>query len=186
MFQMLKKVFRGQSAAKATRSSARASGRRRSFLPGIETFGGSLDSGRSRPVRPEVEQLEERRLMSSSGVISAVTDNRGQTTLFEVAANAQVYELSPGVSGRHRFPFVNSDPVGFRQVSAGLDASGRAVCYALHNGDNHVWEMDNYHTTGFTSQGSDLGYTATQISATRNNECFTIHPNYPSDQVGIY
>src|SRR5262249_20097815 len=101
MFQMLKKVFRGQSAAKATRSSARASGRRRSFLPGIETFGGSFDSGRSRPVRPEVEQLEERRLLSSSGVISAVTDNGGQTTVFALGTDLRVYELSPTQTGGH-------------------------------------------------------------------------------------
>jgi hypothetical protein len=123
--------------------------------------------------RPEVEQLEERRLMSSSGVISAITDNRGQTTAFVIGANAQVYEYNPAVKSSW-FQLVNYDSAGFRQVSAGLDSSGRAICYALHNGDNQVWEMDNYSTQGFTTEGSSLGFTASQISASRNNECFAI------------
>jgi hypothetical protein len=46
--------------------------------------------------------------------------------------------------------------------------------------------MDNYHTTGFSSQGTDLGREATQISATRNNQCFTIRAHSPSDSVVIY
>src|SRR5262249_17885029 len=148
--------------AKSVRPACRP-GHPAGFRPEVEGLGGtSTSSGRRRlPVRPEVEQLEERRLMSSSGVISAITDNRGETTVFAIGTNAQVYEFSPAAPGRW-FPFVNYDPVGFRQVSAGLDASGRAVCYALHNGDNHVWEMDNYSTHGFTTEGFDLGWNASQ------------------------
>src|SRR5262249_9759324 len=41
-------------------------------------------------------------------------------------------------------------------------------------------------TRGFTTEGFDLGWDATQISATRNDECFTIHSHSPSDWVGIY
>src|SRR5262249_10538668 len=158
--------------------------------PEVEGLGcGSYAGSRRLPARPAVEQLEERRLMTSSGVISAVTDLSGQETVFAIGANAQVYEYSTTVAANgdrvnfsavpHSWsPLVNYAPAGFRQVSAGLDGFGRAVCYALHNGDNHVWEMDNYHYNwySFTTEGFDLGYTATQISATRNNECFAIHP----------
>jgi hypothetical protein len=165
---------------------ARRPGRQAGFRPEVEGLGGTRNgSGRRLPMRPEVEQLEERRLMSTSGVISAITDNRGQTVVFEVSGNGQVYELNPAVNSNW-FQMANWDTAGFRQVSAGLDAYGRAVCYALHNGDNHVWEMDNYHTTGFSSQGTDLGWDATQISATRNNECFAIRPRSPSDWVSLY
>jgi hypothetical protein len=160
--------------------------RRRRACLGIESLSSGAPLGaRSLAVRPEVEQLEERRLLSSSGVVSAITDNYGHTTAFEIGGNGQVYELNPTVKSTW-FPLVDFDPAGFRQVSAGLDGYGRAVCYALHNGDNHVWEMDNYKTYGFTTEGFDLGWDASQISATRNNECFTIHQHTGSDWVGIY
>jgi hypothetical protein len=142
---------------------------------GVESLGGgsSLGGGRRMPVRPEVEQLEERRLMSSSGVISAITDNSGRTTVFELSGNGQVYEYNPAVRSSW-FQLEGWDSAGFRQISAGLDAYGRAVCYAIHNGDNYVWEMDNYSTRGFTTESFQLAFTASQISATRNNECFGI------------
>jgi hypothetical protein len=129
--------------------------------------------------------MEERRLMSSSGVISAITDNRGQTVAFEIGSNGQVYEFNPAVSSGW-FPLVNYNPTGFRQVSAGLDAYGRAICYAIHNGDNYVWEMDNYSTHGFTTEGFQLGFTASQISASRNNECFGIHNQWGTSYVIQY
>jgi hypothetical protein len=100
-------------------------GHKNSFQPDLEGLGGrwSGSSGRRHPMRPEVEQLEERRLMSSSGVISAITDNRGQTVAFEIGSNGQVYELNPAVSSGW-FALVDYNPAGFRQVSAGLDAYG--------------------------------------------------------------
>jgi hypothetical protein len=136
-------------------------------------------------VRPELERLEERQVPSSSGVISAVTDIHGQTTAFTVGGNGQVYELNPTVRSGW-FPFMSYDPAGFRQVSAGLDGYGRAVCYALHNGDNHIWKMDNYKTVGFTTEAWDSWIQATQISATRNNECYFVEPASTGSIIGVY
>src|SRR5205085_8106160 len=122
--------------------------------------------------RPEVEQLEERRLLSSSGVISAITDNSGHTTVFAIGTDQGVYQYITWASQWQRL----SDPYGhsgaFRQVSAGLDASGRAVCYALHASDGVVWRLDDYQEShqsfgvaaGFSYDEYSLGYTATQIS----------------------
>src|SRR5262249_7887492 len=72
-------------------------GRQFGFRPEVEGLGGSTSAGGDRrlPVRPEVEQLEERRVMSSSGVISAITDNGGQTAVFALGTDQHVYEYSP-------------------------------------------------------------------------------------------
>ncbi len=158
---------------KRGKSQSAARPRRRIWL-GIESLGGAPSlGGHTMPVRPEVEQLEERRLMSSSGVVSAITDNYGHTTVFEIGGNGQVYELNPAVRSGW-FPLVDYNAAGFRQVSAGLDGYGRAICFAIHNGDNEVWEMDNYSTQGFTTESTRLLMQASQISATRHSECFGI------------
>jgi hypothetical protein len=156
---------------------------------GVEGFGdeSSLGSGRSLPVRPAVEQLEERRLMSSSGVISAITDNAGQTAVFALGTDLRVYEYSP--TQTHGQWQALSDPWAgtFRQVSAGLDSSGRAICYAIHSADSAVWRLDDYGagSGGFAYHELNLGLVVTQISGTRNNECFAI--NGPSAQwLSIY
>src|SRR5262249_37420111 len=133
------------------------------------------------------------RVMSSSGVISAITDNGGQTAVFALGTDQHVYEYSPTQTGGSWHAL--SDPWAgtFRQVSAGLDGSGRAVCYAIHASDGAVWRLDIYQELhpgtgtagGFTYDELTLGLSVTQISGTRNNECFAIRA--PSaDKVTIY
>jgi hypothetical protein len=183
MVTLIRKLLGNDTSA--GRRSPSSSNRGAGCRLGLEALCGLSPARRTWSARPAVETLEERRVPSASGVISSITDARGQTMVFEVASNGQVYEFNKSVSSSW-FPFVGYDPTGFRQVSAGLDASGRGICYALHNGDNHVWKMDNYSTVGFTAEGHDLGWDATQISGTRNNECFVIHAHTGSDWVGIY
>src|SRR5262249_19313439 len=123
------------------KKTAAAQPQRRACL-GLESLSGgsSLDSSRRLPVAPHGEHLEARCLMSSLGVISAVTDNAGRTVVFTIGSDQQVWELNPAVSSRW-FRLADYNTAGFRQVSAGLDGYGRAVCYAIHNGDSRVWEM---------------------------------------------
>ena len=158
---------------------ARRTGHPAGFRPEVEGLGGSThgSGGRRLPVRPEVEPLEERRLMSSSGVISAVTDNSGSTTVFALGSDHSVYKFFAAQD--LWFPR-NPPSVWCSQISAGLNGSGHPVCYTIDAWTHHVWALDD------DGGARDLGYTATQISATRNNECFALHTNYPSDWVGIY
>src|SRR5262249_44303325 len=80
-----------------------------------------------------------------------------------------------------------SDPGAgtFRQVSAGLDSSGRAICYAIHSSDSAVWKLDVYGLATGSYHETNLSLPALQISATRNNEVFAIRGNSVSG-VSIY
>jgi hypothetical protein len=129
--------------------------------------------------RPQLESLEDRQLLSSAGVISAITDVSGRTTVFAIGTNNRVYASSDG-----GWNMANAN-AGFRQVSAALDSQGHAFCYAINIADGSLWE---FHVTtiysvdpwgfGVTVQGgwygSNDGGVCLQISGTRNNECYAI------------
>jgi hypothetical protein len=173
MLQLFRALF--SRPASRTRRSADAGSRL-----GLECLsGGSFSRRNSRPsVRPEVEHLEERRVMSTSGVISAITDNAGQTSVFAIGTDQRVYELSP--TQTHGSWQVLSDPGAgaFRQVSAGLDSSGQAICYALHASDSHVWRFDVPGMPGSYHE-ADLALPASEISGTRNNQVYAVYVNVP-------
>jgi hypothetical protein len=140
------------------------------------------DRAKHRPAaprfRPQLETLEDRQLLSSAGVISAITDLDGRTTVFAIGTNNGVYASS---DGGWNPAYANA---GFRQVSAALDSQGRAFCYAISIADGSLWE---FHVVTISSAnlfggvdvssgwyGLNDGGVCLQISATRNDECYAI------------
>jgi hypothetical protein len=181
MWQALSALFFGNASTSRRPEAAR------SRLE-IEALGGPPLRAVNRPsALPAVEQLEERRVLSTSGVISAITDNTGQTAVFALGTDQRIYEMS--ATQTHGAWMAISDPNAgaFRQVSAGLDASGRAVCYGLHAADSAVWKLDVYGLTSSSPHYDELnlGLQANGISGTRNNEVFAIRANSASG-VSIY
>jgi hypothetical protein len=177
MFKFLKRF--GRSPQSRQSPAARLP----SFRPGVEQLGAGVRTAAraaKRPsFRPEAERLEDRLVQSSSGAISAITDLRGQTVVFMVRADDQQVYYHAGLQTYVWLSLTdwrNHSMGTFRQVSAGLDGSGRAVCYAL-NTNGHLWKLDSY---GSWWDAWDLGALAggfIQISATRNNECYALGAN---------
>jgi hypothetical protein len=141
----------------------------------LRSWFGRSETVRKRPpatstVQLDVEQLGDRVLPSTTGVISSITDASGQTTCFAIGQDGGVYYANNG-------PFVKlSGNAGwFSEVSAGLDGAGHAVCWAIGPYGN-LWffsAYDNYPHDG-NVYGNNEGGGCVQISATRNNECFAI------------
>jgi hypothetical protein len=153
MFKFLKPF--GRSSVSQQSSAARLP----SFRPGVEQLGAGVRTAARAAKRPSfqpgAERLEDRLVQSSSGAISAITDLRGQTAVFMVNAYDQrVYEFNPALTTRGWLALNNFGVGAFRQVSAGLDGAGRAVCYAL-NQNGHLWKLDGYG--GYAYDAVDLG-----------------------------
>jgi hypothetical protein len=157
---------------KALRRFSHLNGRseRNSFRPGLECLGGGFSSeapGRSRPhtFRPELEILEERRVMTTSGNISAVVDNLGHAVEYGIAPNHSVVEYAPG----QRIALGGY----VQQISAGRDANGRAQVFAL-GFDNSIWLNDTTSPSGWQRlQGWGL-----QITGTENNQLYVLATNH--------
>jgi hypothetical protein len=143
--------------------------------PIFEQLGGGLfqlPSGR-RPesMKPAVEALEERQLMSivvGGGIggvslagepqqlsnMSSVTDSSGHTVLFEITPDQSLwYSTSPGVWHQTTGKALS--------VSAGVDPGGAAVAYVI--GTNHAV----YEYSPTLDQWNSLGGYAFSISATQ-------------------
>jgi hypothetical protein len=152
MLQLLKRLSRPSRPARARTSSPRTS-------------------------KPMLETLEDRQVPSSTGVISSITAPNGLTYAFAVGSNAQVH-----VSQNSQWYNISYwTGASFRQVSAGVDTSGRPCCYAIQTGTGNLWEFGIYSVYGSTFGGTSSGWGAEnlggvclQISATRNGECYAI------------
>jgi hypothetical protein len=112
-----------------------------------------------------LESLEDRQLLSTAGVISSITDLHGQTTVYAIGQDTQIYESSNGT-----WQNLSSNTYGFKEVSAGLDSAGNAHCFAVTTsgalyelGGWGLWRVQAQLTTGIL-----------HVSATTNNECYTI------------
>jgi hypothetical protein len=112
-----------------------------------------------------LEQLEDRQVPSSTGVISSITDGRGLTTAFTVGMGGGVFAATNGAWNRMSF---GGD--SFTQVSAGL-WNGMPVCFAIAAGSGNLCEF--YFSNGYW-YGENWGGQCYQISATVNNECYVI------------
>jgi hypothetical protein len=116
-----------------------------------------------------VEALEDRQLLSSSGVISSITAPNGLTYAYAIGSNGAIYYSMNG-------PWMHlGDNTGggtFRQVSAGLWGSV-PVCYAIENGGS-LWVFSHTFQSGGSNMGVYYGGVCLQISATRNGECYAI------------
>jgi hypothetical protein len=176
MFKFLKRF--GTSSGSRQSSAAHRS----SFRPGVEQLGGGVRTAsraaRRPSFRPEAEQLEERMVLSSSGVISSITAPSNLTYVFAVGSNGQVH-----VSANSPWYNISSGTgVTFRQVSAGLDpsSSNGVDCYAIQSGTGNLWKFGRvtvHNWLGGTSSywtAVNLGGVCLQISATRNGECYVI------------
>jgi hypothetical protein len=98
--------------------------------------------------RPQLEQLEDRRLLTTFGNLSAIADSSGQSVSYNIAADHSVWKHDN--AGWHSLG-------GYvTQISAGRDNLGRAEVFGI-GADQACWVCD---TTGWHSLG---GY-VTQIS----------------------
>ncbi len=134
----------------------------RSFLPGLEGLGGAFSpapAARPRPVRPEVEILEQRNLPSSSGSLSAIQDNFGNHVVYSIGADHAVWENVNSSGWFSQGGYVID-------LSAGLDAGGHAEVFAIGS-DHSPWLRDGagWHALG--------GYVI-DLSGSWNNEVYAI------------
>jgi hypothetical protein len=148
-------------------------------------FGKSSAPSPSRPrrssFRPLLETLEDRQVPSSSGVISSITDALGHTAVFAIGSDGNIYVAEDG-------PFVpvssqsgNNVGQSFKQISAGLDEYGHAMCWAIANGTANLWAWKSSVTTYGDGTTKTFWYfmapadgQCLQISATRNDDCYAI------------
>jgi hypothetical protein len=176
MFSFLNKFF-GKSSSRSRSSASRPA----SFRPQLESLGGTGGSTWARtssPSRrpsfmPAVEQLEQREVLSASGTISAITDGQGYTSVFALANNGTVMQ---NYNGSQWVGLGNAQLVGtsFKQISAGLDSGGNAICFAISS-SNELWGFTSY--TGSNSV-VDLHGWVSQISAGRHGECYATGWNH--------
>jgi hypothetical protein len=143
-------------------------------------------AGSRRSFKPALEALEDRQLPSSSGVISSITTDGGgstsrySTTLFAVGQDGRIWEGDePGTYLSRWTPLSNPADGTFREVSAGLDASGQPHCYAINSGTGNLWEFDINQTVVhgaylWVDHGQNVGGVCLDLSATVNNNCYVI------------
>jgi hypothetical protein len=140
----------------------------------------AADSRRS--FKPVLESLEDRQLPSSAGVISAITDGGGRTTLFAIQSDGRVWEkYQPGTYPSQWTALSSPWDGTFRELSAGLDESGHAHCYAINSATGNLWEFDSNHlyVNGpypywYIDNGHNVGGVCLDLSATVNNNCYVI------------
>lgn len=139
----------------------------------------------NRSFRPELEALEERRVLSSStGLLSSITDNFGHTVTYAIGSDHNVYRNDGGSSWSR----TNQSNFGdFDQVSAGLDSSGHACAYAIAGGDR-FWVMPEGASpyfgvlstlTATSSRMRTFQYApllVTQIAGTASGDCYAVTP----------
>jgi hypothetical protein len=130
-----------------------------------------------------LEALEDRQLPSSSGVISTITDGVGRTTLFAIGQDGRVWARTTPIQTSSDYWSALSSPADgtFRELSAGLDASGHAHCYAINSATGNLWEFDSSHLMvhGYYpylsfDYGQNVGGVCLDLSATVNNNCYVI------------
>src|SRR5262249_13857345 len=131
--------------------------------PGVSGPGRHGGTRRSRSVKPEVQGLEGRALLSTTSAV-AWQSGRGvtHTALYAIDKSDQVEESVDGGS------FTNLGGYS-KQISAGLDVSNNSEVYAI-GGDHAVW----------VNKGSGrvrLGLYAKEISATIGNTVYAIGTN---------
>src|SRR5262249_36753118 len=125
--------------------------------------------------RPGLEVLEDRRLCSTSGVISSITDRWGTTNLFEIGQNGQIFWRAKDSSWDSSWQQLSQIPGGFKEISAALDPHyGSAYCYGICANDGSlVIQTPNYQGGG-NYYWLWAGGVAKHISGTRNGECYAI------------
>src|SRR5262249_40939991 len=132
------------------------------FRPGLEQIGGNgFAAGASRSrlplCKPEIEHLEQRSLMTSSGLITSVSSSLFYAD-YAIASDHSL--LKYDAQGVHKY-------AGYvTQISAGLDSLGLPEVFAIA-GDHSCWLLDGrgWH---------NLGGFVTQISGTRHNQVYAI------------
>jgi hypothetical protein len=146
-------------SANGARRSVRSA---RSFLPEIEMLGRApswAPAARRQPVQPELETLEARDLLSSSGVLSAITDCFGNHVAFAIGGDHAIWENVNSTGWFRLGGWVTC-------VSAAQDAGGHAEVFAIAS-DHSPWLRDSggWHA---------LGGCVIDISGTWNNEVYAI------------
>jgi hypothetical protein len=167
MFRLLT-WFRRSSQARGA-----FSGHHHSFRPVVEQFGEGSSTARterrrSHSFRPETELLEERRLLTSSGTISAVVDGWGDRVEYGIDNN--------GYTWRN---YGNWEPLGCpcSQLSAGLDANGRAQVFGI-GPDSNVWVRNwiGWRQISSGNPGEPVG-PIRQVNGTVRNEAYVLDQN---------
>jgi len=131
-------------------------------MPQCEALGGGwagATTARRLQAPPQCEVLEERNLMSSSGVMSAITDNFGNHVVFAIGGNNAVWENVNSTGWVSLGGYVIN-------VSAALDATGHAEVFAIAS-DHSAWLRNG---SGWHALG---GYVL-DISGSWNNEVYAI------------
>jgi hypothetical protein len=120
--------------------------------------------------KPRFEILEDRQLMSASGVISSVASTHYGYAIpveYALAPDHSLLAYNGGGNGN----WVCNYGGNWAKISAGLDYAGWPVCYAIAP-DNTCWLLDHL------GHWNNLGGFVIDISATENNEVYAIGSDY--------
>jgi hypothetical protein len=102
--------------------------------------------GPTRPTaRPALEQLDERVLPSTTGVVSQVEDVHGNSVAFYIDNN---HNLWASVNGGQAAGQIDNAGVDL-QVSAGLDRYGLAVAYVQNSAGHSLWALHVAFSGGY-------------------------------------
>src|SRR5262249_47336764 len=112
--------------------------------------------------RPALESLEDLLTPSSSGVISAITDLHGQTTVYAIGQDTQIYESCNGT-----WQNLSVNTYGFKEVSAGLDTGGNSHCFGVTT-SGALYELGGWGL--WRHQFQLTGSRILHVSATTHNE----------------
>jgi hypothetical protein len=118
--------------------------------------------------------------MSTSGVISSITDKYGQTTVFHIGTDGLVYRFSPLKHDTSWQLASGNMPNGywphFKEISAALDMNGNPMCYGIDSSNGHLISLHPYGSdvVSTTSAPVDLGGVCLHISGTTHEECYAI------------
>jgi hypothetical protein len=127
----------------------------------------SVSHRRTNMVRPALEKLEDRRTPSLFGAVSSVTDSAGNSETYDVHTDGTLW----GNFNGGQFLQVRGE-TNVRSVSAGLDNSGLANVFVVHN-DGQL-TLQNAQTLAGGSPGALLAKGVSGATAEGNGKALII------------
>jgi hypothetical protein len=105
-------------------------------------FGASSSPSPARPrqtARLQLEQLDQRLVPSTTGVISQVVDGHGNSVAFYIGTDRNLYASANGGWA------VQLDSAGIdNAVSAGIDSNGNAAAFVRNIYNNSLWDLHTW------------------------------------------
>jgi hypothetical protein len=125
---------------------------------------------RTHTARPALEQLEGRLTPSIAGAVSSVNDNMGNSMTLDVHQNGTLWSNFNG----GQFIQVQSEGNDVKSVSAGMDISGQADAFVVHN-DGRLMQLTAKTINGsLTLQTMQLANNVKSVVAEGNGTALVI------------